>query len=108
MARTITLNASLTWPDVKEDYTLRYDGHVIGRIRLDQGVWDWQIVVPMAVPAWARGTANSLDESKSAFAAAWGRFLNETNPQRLERAWELDCAAEARRQRLEMARKDKA
>ena len=108
MVKTITLNASPTWPDVKNDYGLRYEGHAIGRIRLDEGTWQWQITIPMAIPTWARGTADSLEGSKRAFASAWGRFLNETKPERLERAWELERAAEARHQRLEMAKKDTA
>lgn len=106
MAKTITLNASPTWPDVKNDYVLRYDGHAIGRIRLDESAWAWQITIPMAMPAWASGTADSLDGSKRAFAAAWGRILSETSPARLERAWDLERAVEARQRRMEMSRKD--
>lgn len=108
MVKTITLNATPTWPDVKNDFVLRYDGHAIGRIRLDGSAWEWQITIPMAMPAWANGTADSLDACKRAFAAAWGRLLNETSPDRLERAWELERAAEARQRRTEMASKDNA
>ena len=46
--------------------------------------------------------------SKRAFAAAWGRLLKETSPARLERAWELERAVEARQRRLEMAGNDSA
>ncbi|MDI1262455.1 MAG: hypothetical protein PS018_04265 [bacterium] len=106
MAQTITLNASLTWPDVKNDYTLRYDGHAIGRIRFDTVTWVWQITIPMAMPDWASGTADSLDGSKRAFAAAWGRILSETKPDRLERAWELERSAEARLTRTETVAKN--
>jgi hypothetical protein len=31
MAKPITLNASPKWPDVKDDYIVRYDGHLVGR-----------------------------------------------------------------------------
>jgi hypothetical protein len=106
MIKTITLSASPTWSDVKNDYVLRYDGQAIGRIRLDRSAWEWQITIPMAMPAWASGTADTLDGSKRAFAAAWGRVLSETDPARLERAWELNRAAEARQQRTETASKD--
>lgn len=99
MAKTITLSASLTWPDVKNDFILRHDGLAIGRIRQGGGTWTWQITMPMTMPLWARGTADSLEESKRAFAAAWGRLLNETSEERLERAWELERAVEARQQR---------
>ena len=109
MAKTTTLNASLTWPDVKNDFVLRYNGHAIGRIRLDESIWAWQITIPMAMPVWASGTTDSLEEAKKAFAAAWGRLLNETSPERLERAWELERAVEARQQqRLETAKKANA
>ncbi|XIA62923.1 hypothetical protein ACFIOY_26635 [Bradyrhizobium sp. TZ2] len=108
MTKTITLNASPTWPGVKNDYVLRYDGHAIGRIRLDQDAWAWQITIPMAMPAWANGTADSLDGSKRAFATAWGRLLNETSPARLERAWELERAVGARQQRMDATKKNSA
>jgi hypothetical protein len=108
MAKTITLSASPTWSGVRDDYILRYEGHVIGRIRLAQTIWEWCITVPMAMPTWACGSTDNLDESKRAFAAAWGRLLNETSPERLERAWELESAAEARRQRMETRNKDDA
>ena len=99
MAKTITLSAGLTWPDVKNDFVLRHDGLAIGRIRQDEGTWTWQITMPMTMPLWASGTADSLEESKRAFAAAWGRLLSETSEERLERAWELERAVEARQQR---------
>ena len=106
ITRSITLNASPTWPGVENDYVLRYDGHTIGRIRLDESTWEWQITIPMAMPEWACGTTISLDESKRAFAAAWGRLLQETSAARLERAWELERAVEARQ--LRMAGNDSA
>ena len=98
MAKTITLNASPTWPGVQDDFSLRYEGHKIGRIRRAENAWEWQITVPMAVPTWASGSTASLDECRQAFAAAWGRFLKETDPARLERAWDLGRAAEQRMQ----------
>jgi hypothetical protein len=72
MAKTITLNASLTWPGVKDDYVLRYEGHSIGRIRLAGTAWEWHIAVPMAMPIWAQGKTDSLDGCRRAFAAAPG------------------------------------
>ena len=108
MAKMITLNASPTWSGVKDDYVLRYEGYVIGRVRLAETVWEWHITVPMAMPAWASGSADNLDECKKAFAGAWGRFLNETSPARLERAWELERAVEARQQRMGRIMNDEA
>lgn len=105
MSRTITLNASPTWPGVRDDYILRFEGHSIGRMRFTESSWEWQITVPMAMPSWAQGSAPSLDDARKAFAMAWGRLLSETNPERLARAWELERAVEARRQRMEAAEK---
>ena len=112
MAKPITLNASPKWPDVKDDYVVRYDGHLIGRMRLggerySHGTtWEWSITVPMAMPVWASGTAESRDACMKDFTAAWGRFLKETDPERLERAWELERAFAARQQRRGMSQMD--
>jgi hypothetical protein len=108
VAKKIALSASPTWADVKNDYVLRYEDHVIGRIRLAGTGWEWHITVPMAMPPWARGSAPNLEDCKKAFAEAWGRFLNETDPDRLERAWELGRAVELRRQRMEGVNKGEA
>jgi hypothetical protein len=105
-AKPITLKARLKWPDVNDDYVVHYEGHLIGRIRLGderyaQGTtWEWSIAVPMAMPDWANGSAENRDACMKDFNAAWGRFLKETDPARLERAWELERAAAARHQRL--------
>jgi len=100
-AKPITLKASLKWPDVKDDYVVHYEGHLIGRIRLgdpryEQGTWEWSITVPMAMPDWANGTAENRDACMKDFTAAWGRFLKEADRARLERAWKLERAAAAR------------
>jgi hypothetical protein len=112
VANPITLKASPKWPDVKDDYVVRYDGHLIGRMRLGderygQGNnWEWSITIPMAMPDWANGTAESRDACMKDFTAAWGRFLKETDPKRLERAWELERASDERQQRTGMAKPD--
>ncbi|HKU06832.1 MAG TPA: hypothetical protein VJR30_12255 [Bradyrhizobium sp.] len=103
MGRTITLKSSLTWPDVKDDYVLRYEGHRIGRIRFASPVWEWHINIPMALPAWAQGTTANLDDARKAFATAWGRLLAQTSPDRLERAWDIERSAEARLRPAEAA-----
>ena len=101
MAKTITLNATPTWPGVKDDYVLRFEGRVVGRIRFAVSAWEWHLTVPMAMPPWAEGKTSSLDEARKGFAAAWGRLLTETPPERLACAWELEDAAENRRKRTE-------
>jgi len=103
MAKTITISSKATWPGVKEDYVLTYEGRLIGRIRLAEAAWEWHINVPMAMPPWASGSAASLGECRAAFAMAWGRLLKGTDPGRLKRAWELEAAAQRRLNRLETA-----
>jgi|SRR5438270_895892 hypothetical protein len=103
VAKKIALIANPTWSDVKNDYVLRYEEHVIGRIRLAEAGWEWHITVPMEMPSWARGSAPNLEDCKRAFGEAWGRFLNETDPERLERAWDFSRAAGLRGRRLEDA-----
>jgi hypothetical protein len=106
IAKAITLNASPKWPGVTDDYVIRYEGHLIGRIRLGgeryaQGnTWEWTMDIPMAMPKWARGSAESRDACMKEFTAAWERFLKETSPERLERAFELERAVAARQQTM--------
>src|ERR1700710_2103748 len=106
MEKTISLSAAPAWPGIKDDFILRYEGHEIGRIRKLAGVWEWAVTIPMAMPAWANGSTDNLEDCKKAFAAAWGRILTTTSPERLDRAWELERAVEARRQRIGAAPQD--
>jgi len=106
MTQAITLNASLKWPDVKDDYVVRFEEHVVGRIRLggerygEGNTWEWSIDIPMEMLAWANGVAEGRDACMKDFTAAWGRLLKVTSRERLERAWELDRAVAARHQRM--------
>jgi hypothetical protein len=106
MSAKITINAQPRWPDVNDDYAVQFEGHSIGRVRLDGTNWVWSITIPMALPEWAEGSAASRDEGFKALAAAWGRLLAQTNPERLQRAWELEKAFEARQQRLVTIKSD--
>ena len=97
MARAISLNLTLRWPEIKNDYLVRFQDHTIGHIRLTEAAWDWAITIPMALPEWTTGRAASLEDCVKALAGGWTRLLNQTSPERLQRAWELEKAAEARR-----------
>ena len=108
MGKSITLNATPTWPGVPNDFTLWFEAHSIGRIRRDQAGWHWQLTIPMAMPAWTSGITSTFEAAQQSFGVAWGKLLNETSPERLERAWEFERAVEARRQRMEAARKDQS
>jgi hypothetical protein len=108
MSTKISIDARLRWPDVKDDYVLLFEGHSIGRVRLDGTNWVWSITIPMALPDWAEGTAASRDEALKTLAAAWGKLLAQTSPERLQRAWELENAFEARQQKLAAIEPDEA
>ena len=96
MSAKLTIDASLRCPDVRDDYAVHFQGHSIGRVRLDPAGWVWSITVPMALPDWAEGMTGSRDESFKALASAWGRLLSQTSQERLQRAWDLEKAFEAR------------
>jgi hypothetical protein len=100
MATKITIDASLRWPDVRDDYVVRFEGHSIGRVRLDGTNWVWSITIPMGLPEWAEGTAASRDEGLKTLASAWGKLLAQTSADRLQRAWDLDKAFEVRQQKM--------
>jgi hypothetical protein len=101
--KSITLNARRKWADVHDDYVVWHEDYAIGRIRLvadpvaPATPWEWFVTVPLAMPEWANGTAESRDACMNGFSAAWARFLKETPPERLARAWEFERAAQSRR-----------
>jgi hypothetical protein len=98
MSSKIVIDARLRWPDVPNDYVVQFEGHSIGRVRLDGAHWVWSIAIPMALPDWAEGASASRDESFKTLASAWSRLLSQTSPERLQRVWELEKAFEAREQ----------
>jgi hypothetical protein len=108
MSGKISIDARLRWPDVRDDYLLEFEGHSIGLVRLDGTNWVWSISVPMALPDWAEGTAASRDDAFKTLAAAWGKLLAQTAPERLQRAWDLEKAFEARQNKLAPIEPDQA
>ena len=57
----------------RDDYVVRFEGHSIGRVRLDGTNWVWSITIPMALPEWAEGTAASRDEGLKTLARRLGQ-----------------------------------
>jgi hypothetical protein len=99
--RKITLNVQNKWPGVPDDYVIRFDGHEIGRLRRDSPSggsdgWSWMLTVTMMLPDWTRGTSTDRDSGLRELAKSWQRLLAETDPQRIERLWELERTAEMR------------
>lgn len=96
MAKAISIEARLRWPGVKDDYTVFYEGHAIGSIRRSGPGFVWSISVAMALPDWADAVAPNFGDGMKGLADAWARLLRETSPDRLQRAWEFEKAAQAR------------
>ncbi|MBR1126691.1 hypothetical protein [Bradyrhizobium iriomotense] len=98
----ITLSIRPKWPEIADHFAVWSQGREIGRIRHAPDVsepdrsWEWFVLIPMGLPAWARGAAQDRDTAIRAFSAAWGRLLKETQPERMQRAWELHGAAQSR------------
>jgi hypothetical protein len=98
----ITLSIRPKWPEIADHYAVWSQRHEIGQIRrvLDVSapdrLWEWFILIPMGLPAWASGAAQDRDAAIRGFSAAWGRLLKETQPERLQRAWELQRTAQLR------------
>jgi hypothetical protein len=108
MAKPIALSASPKWPDVKDDYVVRYDGHLIGRMRL--GGYSHHVGVEHRR---SHGNAGMGERKRrkprcvhEQFTAACGRFLKETSAERLDRAWELERAFAAHYRRMGMGKTD--
>ncbi|MBR0842114.1 hypothetical protein JQ607_18095 [Bradyrhizobium liaoningense] len=101
MKQSISLNAKLRWPDVKDHYIILHDGHVIGNVHRSGDSWSWSISIPMGLPDWSSGNASSLHDGIKALGNAWAGILKSTSAERLQRAWDLERAAEARNIRLD-------
>ena len=101
MKKSISLSAKLRWPEVKDHYVVLYEGRVIGNVYRSGDDWSWSISVPMGLPDWSAGKAPNLHEGVTALAQAWTRILKATSAERLQRAWDLERAAQARTSRVE-------
>ena len=108
MSAKITINAQPRWPDVKDDYVLQFEGHSIGRVRLDGPIWVWSITIPMALPEWAEGTAANRDECFKTWRPLGAGCWRRPDPERLQRAWDLEKAFEARQQKTAAVNPDEA
>lgn len=96
---TLTLRRTVIAGDTLEnDYDVREDGRDIGRIRLGAGLraemhWFWTINIPLPIPAYCSGKADTLDEAKDQFRKAWETFRATLTDERVERWHHLQDAA---------------
>ncbi|MDA9408739.1 hypothetical protein [Bradyrhizobium sp. CCBAU 45384] len=81
------LTLRLIGPD---DYSVRENGHPIGRIRFASdrapALWLWTITVTLPGPPF--GDAATLDEAKARFKSAWLAFKDKHSPEELARTFE--------------------
>lgn len=75
-----------------DDYTVfTAEGDSVGRIKRRDGnpkhtdPWSWNINPPFPIPAYANGTAASLEDAKIQFKAAWVTFRASISDERWER-----------------------
>ena len=68
------------------DYAVIWNDRTVGRVRLvsqtsarEGEIWVWRINLPLSVPAWGSGTANSFERAKQKFQAYFDRFCAETS-----------------------------
>jgi hypothetical protein len=77
----------LTGKKLEDDYCVIHDGRSVGRIRLASErsghgvVWHWYVNPPLPIPPWCRGDAESLEDAKTKFKAAWERFYASLTPE---------------------------
>lgn len=96
---TLTLRRTVIAGDVLEnDYDVREYGRDIGRIRLGHGLraemhWFWTINIPLPIPSYCSGKADTLDEAKDQFRKAWETFRATLTDERVARWHHLQDAA---------------
>ena len=71
------------------DYSVHEDGQPIGRIRLARerapAIWLWNVTVTIPGPPF--GDAESIDEAKARFKAAWLAFKAKHSPEEMAEAY---------------------
>jgi hypothetical protein len=88
-----------------DDFEVRDDGEPVGRIRFAKerspGIWVWHVQIPVPMPSWCNGRAESREAAMAAFRAAWTRFKSQIGPEAYVAAIE-----EARQARNRFSPKD--
>ena len=84
------------------DFCVISEQRTVGRIReateragFNPG-WMWSITVPLPIPAWGNGYADTFDEAKAQFKAAWVRFHASLKPHQIAHWHHHQDAAAAR------------
>lgn len=90
--QALTLRPTVIGGETAEgDFTVIHDGREVGRIRKTQDllhgteVSAWNITVPLPMPAWCHGSAESLEAAKWAFRCARERFHSELSKDEIAR-----------------------
>ncbi|GEC14234.1 hypothetical protein [Nitrobacter winogradskyi] len=79
---------------LKDDYCVIHEGRSVGRIQLaseqssQRTVWEWHVNLPLPIPRWCNGSADSLEAAKQGCKDAWEKFYASLTPERIRR-WHL-------------------
>ena len=93
------LNVNLSWPEVKDVYSVGYRGQIVGKVwfatdrRRDAAPWEWYLCIPMSLPDNTKGMAASKSEALQALANSLHTLVLRTSPERLERAFLFSAAS---------------
>jgi hypothetical protein len=93
------LNVNLSWPEVKDIYSVGYRGQIVGKVwfatdrRRDATPWEWHLCIPMTLPDNTKGVAASKAEALQDLANSLHTLVLHTPPERLERAFAFSAAS---------------
>ena len=81
------------------DFVVLFEGRSVGRIRqADERIghnpgWDWAINPPLPILPRGNGSADSLEQTKAEFRAAWARFYATLTPESIAHWHHIQDAA---------------
>jgi membrane peptidoglycan carboxypeptidase len=93
------LNVNLSWPEVKDVYSVGYRGQIVGKVwfatdrRRDAAPWEWHLCIPMSLPENTKGMAGSKSEALQDLANSLHSLVLRTPAERLERAFLFSAAS---------------
>ncbi|CAN0481933.1 unnamed protein product, partial [Phaeothamnion confervicola] len=93
------LNVNLSWPEVKDVYSVGYRGQTVGKVwlatdrRRDAAPWEWHLCIPMSLPDNTKGMAASKSEALQDLANSLQTLVLCTPAERMERAFLFSAAS---------------
>ncbi len=93
------LNVNLSWPEVKDIYSVGYRGQIVGKVwfatdrRRDSRPWEWHLCIPMTLPDNTKGVAATRNDALQDLANSLHTLILHTSAERLERAFLFSAAS---------------